>query len=152
MPKTNSSQNTVLILCNHLICERRHDFISSLLFLLLARFLSFSLLVTLGVDGGREVVFVAQRDLVYNIYPRSQHKSSGLAKQQRSAQEAQGRSCVHWRASHVEGETSHHFVKQDAKVVAQESSSDTQSVSRTDDQEVTKGKQGVASELELLAS
>lgn len=83
------------------------------------------------------------------MHQACQQDTCGLAKEQRRAEEAQGRAGVHGGARHVEREARHHLLFEHAKVVAQERAADAEAPGRSDDENVAKGQQRVGRSLRV---
>lgn len=101
------------------------------------------LAVTLGIDLGREGVFVGQGDGVDDEDPGGYEDTGRLAVDEGGAEEAHGRAIVHGGAGDVEGEAGHDAVHQDAEVVAQEGAGDAQAQSRGDHEDIAGGNKGI---------
>lgn len=80
-----------------------------------------------GVDLRGERILVPQSNLVGNVHFQSKQQTRRLAVPERSAEEVHGATQVHRRACNVEWEARHRCVHQDAKVVSQVSSGQSQS-------------------------
>lgn len=101
------------------------------------------LAVALGVDLGSEGVLELDSDNVDEENPGSQKKTSGLAVEKSSAEEAHGGAVVHRSAGDVEGEAGDDAIHQDAKVVTKEGTGDTQAQCRGDDEDVAETEKRV---------
>lgn len=111
--------------------------------LLLTCWSSSSLSFAFGIDLRGEWILIAQRNAVYHRDPNSQQQTSRLSKEQRCAEEAHGRTPVHGRTAHIEGEPGDHVVHQDAKVVTEEGAGDTEGPGARQHQDIAARDQGV---------
>lgn len=124
-------------------CRSRH------LSLLLSGLSSGSLALPLGVDARSEGILEPQGQDVNDQHLKGQQNTSRLAVEQGASEEAHGRAPVHGRAGDVEGEAGDHLVHQDAKVVAEEGTSDTESPGRGEDEDVATCEERVGSGLDI---
>jgi len=95
------------------------------------------LLVPLAIDARCERILKAERNLIYDQDQRREREASRLTEPDGRAQERHGRAVVHRRVGHVEWESSHHLVHQDAKVVAQVRPRDAERPHRGEDEDVS---------------
>lgn len=100
------------------------------LLLLLAGLLRSPFPLALGIYLRRERVLELEGYMVDDVDPCGQQDTSRLSEEQSGSEEAHRRAPVHGRAADIEGEARHHLVKQEAKVVTQESACYPQLVSR----------------------